>query len=86
MSPASKDFERALLNKTLLHDNNAVMRWCADNVEILTDRAGNIRPVAPSEENKVDGIVAGIMAFDLCAKNTMTGDSSIYEERGVITI
>lgn len=86
MSPASKDFERALLNKTLLHDNNAVMRWCADNVEILTDRAGNIRPVAPSEENKVDGIVAGIMAFDLCAKNTMTSDSSIYEERGVITI
>ena len=89
MSPACKDFERALLNKTLLHTNNPVMSWCVENVEILEDKSGNIRPFAPSEDNKIDGVIAGIMAYDLCMKNSITESSSgasVYEDRGIIAL
>jgi phage terminase large subunit-like protein len=84
MSAPSKDFEVALKGGNLLHDKNEVLRWCADNVEVISDRAGNIKPTKPSEDAKIDGIVAAIMARDLRRK--INQDSFVYEERGMVTL
>ena len=84
MSAPSKDFEVALKSGTLIHNRNEVLRWCADNVEVMQDRSGNIKPVKPAEANKIDGIVAGIMAYDLSRK--LNADSFVYEERGMVTL
>lgn len=83
MSPAAKDFERGILNRSLLHRQHQVLDWCADNVEIAVDRVGNIKPVKSGDDNKIDGIIAAIMAYDLCQKNSV---QSVYEDRGFISI
>lgn len=83
MSPAAKDFERGIINGSLLHTESPVLRWCADNVEIMTDKSGNIKPVKAAADQKIDGIIASIMAYDLCLKNTTY---SVYEDRGIISI
>lgn len=83
ISPAAKDFERGILAREILHPGNSLLSWCADNVEIKEDAGGNIKPVKGAPEAKIDGIIASIMAVDLCRKNA---GSSVYEDRGVISI
>ena len=83
ISPASKDFERALIAGSLLHADNSLLNFCAENAEIKNDSNGNIKPVKASDAAKIDGIIAAIMAFDLLQKNNV---SSVYETRGLISI
>lgn len=83
MSPASKDFERLLLSRTLEHGNNPVLNWMASNVVVEQDAAGNIKPSKEKSSEKIDGVVCLIMSIDRCLR---TGDTkSIYEERGLLT-
>ena len=44
---------------------------------------GNIKPDKEKSVEKIDGIVASIMALDRCISNR-TGSGSVYDERGVI--
>ena len=44
---------------------------------------GNIKPDKEKSVEKIDGIVASIMALDRCIRNG-TGSGSVYDERGVI--
>lgn len=46
----------------LEHYNNPVIRWMASNVQLLTDTNGNQRPDKGKSRNKIDGIVAAVMA------------------------
>ncbi len=70
MSPAAKEIERRLVNGNILIHKNPVMRYCASNVEVESDKHGNIRPVKPQAKGKyagtkqfcIDGIVAMIIA------------------------
>ena len=82
MSPASKEFQRLLLAKNLRHGGNTVLRWMADNVVIEQDPAGNIKPSRKHSTEKIDGIVAAIMALDRAIRNEGSGPS-VYEERGI---
>jgi phage terminase large subunit-like protein len=47
------------------------------------DPAGNIKPDKEKSVEKIDGIVATIMALDRCIRNK-DDDSSVYDERGII--
>lgn len=44
---------------------------------------GNIKPDKEKSVEKIDGIVASIMALDRCIRNG-TGSGSVYDKRGVI--
>lgn len=65
LSAPTKEFERIVLDETLVHGGNPILRWMASNVSVKTDPAGNIKPVKPEHQNanKIDGIVAGIMGL-----------------------
>lgn len=65
MAPAVDEFERMLLNKTLRHNGNPVMTWCAANAVVVTDPAGNRKVAKERATGRVDGVVAGIMAVGL---------------------
>lgn len=62
LSEATKDFEVSVVTKTLKHNGNPVLRWCANNVVVQTDEAGNIKPNKAKAAGKIDGVVAAIMA------------------------
>ncbi|MCK9569532.1 terminase large subunit [Candidatus Pacearchaeota archaeon] len=81
MSPPTKEIMNIVLGKKIHHGGNPVLRWNADNMTILQDPAGNIKPVKPKGAMKIDGMVALIMALDRATRHEPE-KKSIYEERG----
>lgn len=63
MSGPTKEFEKLLLGGRLLHGGNPVLRWMASNVAVKQDPAGNLKPDKASSTERIDGIVAAIMAL-----------------------
>jgi len=72
MSAPSKEFERRILERRLLHDGNPVMRWMVGNVAISQDPAGNIKPNKERSGDRIDGVVAAIMAVGRASLNMST--------------
>jgi phage terminase large subunit-like protein len=62
MSPAAKAFEKLLLGRQLAHGGNPVLSWMASNVAIKRDPADNIKPDKAKSSDRIDGIVALVMA------------------------
>lgn len=84
MSPPSKELFKLLMEGNIIHGGNPVLKWMAGNVVMRQDPAGNIKPDKEKSVEKIDGIVASIMALDRCIRNR-TGSGSVYDERGVIS-
>lgn len=63
MNEPSKGLERLLLNGAINHGGHPVLRWMAGNVAREEDSAGNIKPSKKSSKEKIDGIVALVMAL-----------------------
>ncbi len=83
MSAPTKEFYRLLMEGRIIHGGNPVLRWMAGNVVIDTDPAGNIKVTKAKSKEKIDGIVAAIMALDRCIRQK--GQSgSVYDERGLL--
>lgn len=62
------------------------MRWMAGNVVVDRDPAENIKPTKAKSPEKIDGIVAAIMALDRCIRNAGAQQGSIYDDpdRGLL--
>lgn len=85
MSAPTKEFYRLLMEGQIIHGGHPVLRWMAGNVVIDTDPAGNIKVTKAKSKEKIDGIVAAIMALDRCIRQE--GQSgSVYDERGLLLI
>ena len=84
MSNPTKDLMRLVLDGSLKHDGHPILRWCMDNVYVRTDPAGNIKPDKEKSTEKIDGVVALVMALDRaqCHLN----DGSVYDDRGLMTL
>lgn len=83
MSAPTKEFYRLLMEGRIIHGGNPVLRWMAGNVVIDTDPAGNIKVTKAKSKEKIDGIVAAIMALDRCIRQE--GQSGrVYDERGLL--
>ena len=66
MNPAMREFEAALAGKRIHLEANPCLRWMASNV-IAKRRGDEIRPEKEHDANKIDGVVAVLMALKLCA-------------------
>jgi phage terminase large subunit-like protein len=79
MSPPTKEFYKLLMEGRIQHGGNPIMRWMAGNVVVDTDPAGNIKCTKAKSPEKIDGIVAAIMALDRCIRHEgATG--SVYDD------
>jgi phage terminase large subunit-like protein len=65
MSAPSKEFEKLVVSAQLAHGGHPVLRWMANNVASKTDPAGNIKPAKDKSGDRIDGIVAVIMAIGM---------------------
>lgn len=81
MSPPTKEFASLVASKKLLHDGNPILRWNVDNTVVSTDPAGNVKPDKSKATQRIDGVVATIMALDRALRNEHTG-TSLYETQG----
>jgi len=64
MAPLTKEFETRLLKKKLNHGHNPVLTFCADNVAVRMDTAGNLKPDKTESQGKIDAIVGILLALD----------------------
>ena len=81
MSPPMKELERLVLSKKIKHGGNPVLTWMADNLVARVDPAGNVKPDKEKSREKIDGMVALIMALDLALRHPEK--KSVYEKRGL---
>jgi phage terminase large subunit-like protein len=61
--PTGADNGNGSLDHELAHGGNPVTRWMASNVAITQDPAGNLKPAKDKSTERIDGIVAAIMAI-----------------------
>jgi phage terminase large subunit-like protein len=85
MSPPTKELMKLTLEQKLAHSGHPVLRWMMDNIFIRTDPAGNIKPDKEKSTEKIDGAVATIMALDRAIRH-QGGNSSVYDERGILIL
>jgi phage terminase large subunit-like protein len=69
MSAPTKELLTLVLNKQLHHGGQPVLRWMNNNLIVRTDPAGNVKPDKEKATNKIDGMVATIMALDRAIKH-----------------
>ena len=83
MSEPMKELMALVLSKKLEHFGNPVLTWNAGNVQAITDPADNIKPDKERSKEKIDGIVAMIMAMHRIV-STPAQAESVYSKRGII--
>lgn len=82
MNEPMKEVLRLVLLGALNHGNNPVLTWMASNIVAKLDPAGNIKPDKEKSGEKIDGLVALIMAI---GRAMVQGPPprSVYETRGI---
>lgn len=85
MSAPTKELEKLVLGRQIAHGGHPVLRWMASNVAIRQDPAGNVKPDKARSTEKIDGIVALIMAIDRATRHSGSSES-IYEKEGVMVL
>lgn len=88
MNEPSKELEKIVIQRKLVHFGNPVLRWMAANAQIQEDKTGSIKPVKPGKDSplKIDGIVSLVMGVGLSIAHSLDNQGSIYEERGLIIL
>lgn len=86
MSAPMKEMERLIVNGSLMHGDNPVLTWMAHNLVAMRDPAGNIKPDKRRSREKIDGMVALIMALDRATRHDPEAGRSVYEDRDVLEV
>jgi phage terminase large subunit-like protein len=77
-SEPMKLLQEFVLRRTLAHDGDPVLAWMASNVVAHLDAKDNIYPRKERPENKIDGIVAAIIALNRYVAAQQGG--SVYDQ------
>lgn len=83
MSPPAYELERQLVQGQLRHDGNPVLAWNAGNVVLSRDPAGNIKPDKAKSYERIDGIVALLVAIAVAQSGVEAKRESVYKARGL---
>ena len=86
MSPPCKELERLILEKKLAHNGHSVLRANFDNLVVEVDAAGNIKPSKKKATEKIDGVVALVMALSRALIHSGGQGTSVYDTRGLLFV
>ncbi len=84
MSAPTKELMNLVLSKKIRHGGHPILRWNCDNLVVRTDPAGNIKPDKEKSTQKIDGMVALIMAIDRASRHSKL--TSVYETQGITVL
>jgi len=91
MSAPTKDLQRLVLigtaeNPVIRHGGNPLLRWMVDNFAVAMDPAGNIKPDKANAGDKIDGVVALIMALSRALAARQAIRPSAYETEELLIV
>ncbi len=69
LSGPSKELERLVLDRDIVHGGHPLLRWCVGNVAIETDPAGNIKPSKAKSTERIDGVAALVTGLALAIRS-----------------
>ena len=79
MANPTKELLALLIEARIRVGSNPVLRWMASNMTVKMDPAGNVKPDKGAATEKIDGMVALIMALGLSLAEEI--ETNVYEER-----
>jgi phage terminase large subunit-like protein len=85
MAAPAKKFEELVIAGLIEHGANPVLRWMVSNAAAETDAAGNVKPSKNKSTEKIDGVVALVMAIGR-AMVRKEKKPSVYKKRGALFI
>jgi phage terminase large subunit-like protein len=68
------------------HGGNPLMRWMVDNFAVAMDPAGNVKPDKANAGDKIDGVVALIMAMSRALAAQEPVRRSAYEDNNLAVL
>ena len=83
-SEPMKELEALIIDRRFHHTGNDVMTWMISNVVCHTDVKDNIFPRKELPQNKIDGVVAAIMALGIATLKEQ--EDRPYKTRGIIQL
>jgi phage terminase large subunit-like protein len=84
LNAPTKDLLKLVAERAVRHGGHPVLRWMANNLATKQDPAGNLKPDKGKSAEKIDGVVALIMALARAIVQSET--KSVYESRGAIIV
>ncbi len=81
MGPAVATFERRFLAREIHHGGDPVLRWAVSNAVTITDGAGNRKIEKQKSADRVDPLVALVMALDRYERQPPQVPVGSYYER-----
>ncbi len=79
MSSPTAALEAAVVGGKLLHGGHPVLSWQASNVAVQSDHQGNKKPSKAKSTERIDGIVALIMALGIHATSTAPAPAQSWD-------
>lgn len=84
MNEPAKEFEAMIRAHRVNHGGNPVLRRNASKVSVKRDHNDNLMPDKERSMERIDGIVAGLIAMARAIRNGSGG--SVYESRGILRL
>ena len=84
LSSPTKDLTNLTMQGKIVNEN-PVLNWMSGNMVLKQDAAGNVKPDKQKSAEKIDGMVALVMALDASVRHSGKR-SSVYDNRGVIQL
>ena len=79
LSEPMKQLEADLKNRSLIYNNNPILKWCLSNTQAKVDLNGNIQPSKlNSRFKRIDGTVALIIAYAVLNRYKIDYENMIY--------
>ena len=86
LSESMKELEKIVVDGRFHHIGDPVLSWMVSNVVCHTDAKDNIYPRKENEKNKIDGVIALVLALNRWIANPDIVTTSVYENRGVLFV
>ena len=75
-----------LAGRQLVHPHSPVLTWSADNLQVATDPAGNLKPDKGKSRQRIDPMVALLNALHLWIRLGGEPKGSTYDTRPVLIL
>jgi phage terminase large subunit-like protein len=78
LAAPTKELERLVSDHAIRHGGHPVLRWNVANVVVEQDANGNMKPSKKKSTERIDGVIAMVMALDGAVRSA---GGSVYDER-----
>ena len=82
MSGPTKELLRLIASGLYRHGDNPLITWQAGNLIVRTDPAGNLKPDKSRSTDKIDSMVAAVMALDRAIRHAAAAPQDDYLAAG----